>query len=96
MITLRSLIASWSAAVASNTIRNLNDALKKRLRIRAAEHGRSMEEDVREILRSALSLQNQPPLNLADAIRERFGPLGGVDLPPVSREPAREPPTLED
>ena len=82
--------------MASITIRNLDDALKKRLRIRAAEHDRSMEDEVREILRTALSGQNQPPLNLADAIRKRFGPLGGVDLPPVPREAMREPPTFEE
>jgi plasmid stability protein len=80
--------------VASITVRNLDGALKKQLRIRAAEHDRSMEDEVREILRIALSTQNQPPRNLADAIRERFDPLGGVDLPPVPREPSREPPTF--
>ncbi len=80
----------------SFTIRNLDDALKKRLRIRAAEHDRSMEDEVREILRTALSARNEPPGNLADAIRKRFGPLGGVDLPPVPREPLREPPTFEE
>ena len=82
--------------MASITIRNLDDALKKRLRIRAAEHNRSMEDEVREILRTALSLQEQPPQNLADAIRERFGPQGGVDLLPLAREPLREPPTFEE
>ena len=80
--------------MASITIRNLDDALKKRLRIRAAEHNRSMEDEVREILRTALSVQDQPPRNLADAIIERFSPLGGVDLPPVAREPVREAPAF--
>ena len=37
--------------MASITIRNLDDDVKRRLRIRAAEHGRSMEEEAREILR---------------------------------------------
>ena len=41
--------------MASMTIRNLDDSLKKRLRVRAAEHGKSMEEEAREIWRSALS-----------------------------------------
>lgn len=81
--------------MASITIRNLDDALKKQLRIRAAEHDRSMEDEVREILRTTLSTQNQPPRNLADAIRKRFDPLGGMDLPPVAREPLRESPTFE-
>ena len=82
--------------MASITIRNLDDALKKRLRIRAAEHDRSMEDEVREILRTALAAGNEPPMNLADAIRKRFGPMGGVDLPPVPREAMREPPTFEE
>lgn len=82
--------------MASITIRNLDDALKRQLRIRAAEQGRSMEDEVREILRAALSVQNHPPRNLADAIRERFHALGGVDLPPVPREPLREPPMFEE
>ena len=63
------------------------------MRIRAAENGRSMEEEARNILRTALY---HPPLaqrDLASAIRTRFTPLGGVelDMPPCSlmRKPPR-------
>lgn len=77
--------------MASMTIRNIDEALKARLRIRAAEHGRSMEEEARDILRAALSATAPRPDNLFDAIRAHFGPLGGVDLPEVPREPMREP-----
>ena len=35
-------------------VRNLDDDIKARLRVRAAEHGRSMEQEVREILRQAV------------------------------------------
>ncbi|BBB10631.1 FitA-like ribbon-helix-helix domain-containing protein [Sphingopyxis sp. EG6] len=77
--------------MASMTIRNIDEALKTRLRIRAAEHGRSMEEEARDILRAALSTSTPRPNNLFDAIREHFGPLGGVDLTEVPREPMREP-----
>lgn len=80
--------------MASITIRNLEDDLKRRLRIRAAEHGRSMEEEVREILRQAIG-EGAPPRNLAAAIRARVAPLGGVDLELPPREPAREPPRFE-
>jgi plasmid stability protein len=52
------------------TIRNLDDGLKRRLRDRAAEQKRSMEEEAREILRCALSQQPVIKANLADAIRE--------------------------
>lgn len=79
--------------MASMTIRNLDDALKARLRVRAAENGRSMEEEARDILRGALGGQAARSSNLADAIREtmtRFG--GGVDLELPPREPIRDPP----
>lgn len=71
------------------TIRNIDDAIKKRLRVRAAINGRSMEEEARDILRSALSTDEPRPRNLAHAIHERFGPLGGVDLPEVPRDAIR-------
>ena len=65
------------------TIRNLGDDLKQRLGGQAAEHGHSMEEEARAILRAALTEQ-ESPVDLARAIRERFEPLGGVelDIPP--------------
>jgi plasmid stability protein len=71
------------------TIRNIDDAIKKRLRVRAAINGRSMEEEARDILRSALCTDEARPRNLAHAIRERFDPLGGVDLPHLPREEIR-------
>lgn len=81
--------------MASITIRNLDEALKRLLRIRAAHHGRSMEEEAREILRVSLSESEAPTKDLATAIRDRFAPLGGVDLPEVERTPIRPPPELE-
>ena len=80
--------------MASITVRNLDGALKQRLRIRAAEHGRSIEEEAREILRRAVG-EAAPPSNLAAAIHARIAPLGGVDLDLPPREPMREPPTLD-
>ena len=55
--------------MATMTIHNLDDGLKLRLRVRAAMHGRSMEEDTRDILRQAVG-EADLPLNLAAAIRE--------------------------
>ena len=68
--------------MASITV-HLGDDLKRRLRAQAAEHGRSMEEEARAILRAALA-EPAPPADLARAIRARFEPLGGVelDIPP--------------
>jgi plasmid stability protein len=81
--------------MASITIRNLEDGLKRRLRVQAAEHGRSMEEEVRQILRTALNQELAVPTNLASAIRARFAPLGGVELDIPPREPMREPPRFD-
>jgi antitoxin FitA len=76
----------------SITIRNLADSLKRKLRVRAAEHNRSMEEEARDILRCALAEEPRPKDNLADGIRRIIEPLGGVELPPFPRGPIREPP----
>jgi antitoxin FitA len=81
--------------MASIVIRRLEDATKKRLRVRAARHGRSMEEEAREILRSALREKPDVEENLATSIRRRFAPLGGIDLPLLPREPMRLPPTFD-
>jgi antitoxin FitA len=74
--------------MASITIRNLDDDIKRRLRVRAAEHGRSMEEEARDILRQVVG-QPSAPLNLGQAIHARFAAAGGVDLPPTQRSAAR-------
>lgn len=75
----------------SITIRNLDDDIKQRLRVRAAEHGRSMEEEARDILRRVVG-EGAPPRDLAAAIRSRVAAFGGVELELPSREPMREPP----
>lgn len=77
--------------MATMTIRDIDDRLKARLRVRAATHGKSMEEEARDILRAALSTEAVGVTDLGQAIRKRFGHLGGVDLPDVPREPIRDP-----
>ncbi len=81
--------------MASITVRNLEDGLKRRLRIRAAENGRSMEEEARNILRTALYHQPAAQENLASVIRARFAPLGGVELDIPPRSPMRKPPRFD-
>ena len=81
--------------MASITIRNIEDTLKSRLRVQAALHGRSMEDEARDILRSALNREPVRPGRLAASIRARFKRLGGVELPAVPREPMREPPSFD-
>ena len=80
--------------MASITIRNLDDEVKTRLRVRAASHGRSMEEEARLILREAVG-RKPSSRNLASIIRAHFGPSRGVDLELPSREPIREPPRFD-
>ena len=78
------------------TIRNVDDALKAKLRVRAAQHGKSMEEEARDILRAALATEAPQPDNLYSAIRELVEPFGGVDLPEIPREPIRDPPDFSE
>ncbi len=61
------------------TIRNLEPAIKDKLRVAAAAHGRSMEEEVRTILRNVLT-QSTPVMGLGSRIHSRFAALGGVEL----------------
>ena len=77
--------------MASITIRRLPENTKRRLRLRAARNGRSMEQEVREILQAALSRAEPQPIDLAEAIRRRFAPFGGVELEIPAREPIPEP-----
>ena len=79
--------------MASITIRNLDDDIKQRLRVRAAEHGRSMEEEARDILRRVMS-DADTPRDLAAAIRARVAPAARADLELPAREPMREPPPI--
>ena len=63
----------------SITIRNLDDDVKTRLRVRAAEHHRSMEEEAQLILRDAVDGERTGPRDLAAFTRIGFAPLGGVE-----------------
>jgi len=74
--------------MATLTIRNFDEELKARLRIEAASHGHSMEEEVRLILRRALSPRRILP-GLGRRVNRRFSALGGVnlDIPPREQRP---------
>ena len=75
------------------TIRNLDDGLRHRLQMRAAMHGRSMEEEAREILRRAVG-EADLPRNLAVAIRARIANPDRADLHLPAREEMRAPSPL--
>jgi plasmid stability protein len=78
--------------MASLTIRKLDDSVKAKLRVRAAENGRSMEEEARVILEGAFATLMAPPRgNMVERIRSRFEPLGGVVLRIPDRTISRPP-----
>ena len=80
--------------MASLTIRNLDDGVKRGLRIRAAERGHSMEEEAREILRQAVRGEAASS-HLGVAIHRRFAALGGADLDLPERATGRDAPSFE-
>ena len=61
-----------SKVVVSNT----EDDVKARLKQRATQHGWSMEEEVRHILRKAVAEQGQPPIKLGSRMAARFAGAG--------------------
>lgn len=78
--------------MATLTIRNLDDTVRDRLRVRAAQHGVSMEEEARRILRAA-AYRDRTRQSLGQMIREAVAPVGGVDIEaPVRDDMGREPP----
>jgi plasmid stability protein len=75
--------------MAALSIRNLDESVRQRLALRAAQHGRSMEAEVRAILTEAVR-ESADSAGLFTALLDRFGMLGGVDLDlPDRTEPAR-------
>ena len=77
-------------------IPNIDDDIKSRLQKRAEKHGRSLEEEVKEILRIAVSENNEHSLNLATMIEQRFANLEEFELPQIKREPIRTVSTIEE
>jgi antitoxin FitA len=83
-------------SMATLTIRRLDQKTKTRLRVRAAHHGRSMEEEAREILRSALTASSPARGNLAEAIHRRFAALGGLEFELPRRDAVRPAPEFAE
>lgn len=95
------MLASWeyNHRVATITIRNLDENTKRKLQLRAALNGRSMEAEARELLRAVtdeVPTETQAEESLYDAIRKRFAKFGGVELEIPEREFSNRPiPTFE-
>jgi len=89
------IIISIMRQQTSITIRRIEPELKKRLRLRAAAHGRSMEEEARAILRSTLSTDEGSGRNWVENIRRRAAAAGWADVKLPAREPMRSPPDFK-
>ena len=81
--------------MATIVIRDLEEAVKARLRLRAARNGHSMEEEARQILKTGLATESGGQVNLAESIRRHVEPIGGVELTLNRREAVRRPPSLD-
>jgi plasmid stability protein len=83
--------------MATITIRNLDEKVKRKLQVRAALNGRSMEAEAREMISDLVtSSPVAPGQGLGTAIHNLFAPFGGVELQiPPRRKSHRQPPTFE-
>ena len=79
--------------MASLTLRNIDETLKASLRISAAENGRSMEEEARQILRQHL-LRKKRVVGIGTRISKRFAAVGGENIPETPRSYPRNLPNI--
>ena len=81
--------------MASLTVRNFDDGLKAKLRIEAAKHGLSMEEEVRQILQRALTAPKDTA-PMGQRLSQRFAAAGGVELALPARDEATRSPDFTE
>ena len=79
----------------SITVRNLDESVKNSLRIRAARHGWSMEQEVRQILRQTVAPEQTEAVSFAERINRRFAGLDAESLSVAARKPARTAPGFD-
>jgi plasmid stability protein len=82
--------------MAQLVVRNLEEEVKARLRQRALRHGRSTEEEVREILRNAVRDEYPPRTLLGSRLRKRFAGIGLEDEIPELRGEFAQPAKFEE
>jgi plasmid stability protein len=78
--------------MAQLVVRNLEDDVKAKLQKRARQHGRSTEEEVRDILRDAVKDEGEAQFGLGTQVAKRFAKIGlrkGEDIPEQRGFPAR-------
>lgn len=81
--------------MSSITVRNLDEAIKTSLRLRAARHGWSMEQEVRLILQQTVAPDQASTRSFAEQINQRFVGLQAESLPLSTRAPQRYLPHLD-
>ena len=81
--------------MSSITVRNLDEAVKNSLRIRAARHGWSMEQEVRQILAQTVAPEQAEAISFAERVNRRFAGLDAELLSLPARKPARTPPAFD-
>lgn len=79
----------------SLTVRNLDESVKNGLRVRAARHGLSMEEEVRQILQKIVAPEQTGQVSFAERINRRFAGLQADALLIPARQAARTPPVVD-
>lgn len=81
--------------MSSITVRNLDEAVKNSLRIRAARHGWSMEQEVRQILQQTVAPEQTEAISFAERVNRRFSGLDAESLSLPARKTARIPPGFD-
>lgn len=81
--------------MSSITVRNLDETVKNCLRVRAAQHGWSMEEEVRVILQQAVAPMQAGQVSFAERVNQRFAGLQVESLRIPVRQSARKPPVFD-
>ena len=81
--------------MSSITIRNLDESIKSSLRVRAARHGWSMEQEVRQILKQILAPELAGQVSFAERVNSRFAGLEVESLSIEPRQIARTPPEFD-
>lgn len=81
--------------MSSITVRNLDETIKNSLRIRAARHGWSMEQEVRQILQQTVAPEQTEAISFAERVNRRFSGLDAESLSLPARKTARIPPGFD-
>ena len=81
--------------MSSITVRNLDESVKNCLRVRAAQHGWSMEQEVRLILQQTVAPMQAGQVSFAERVNRRFAGLQVGFLPIPERQSARTPPAFD-